>query len=138
NALAGAAVGRAAGLSLDGIGRGLETGWSAPHRVQLVLLGGVILIDDTYNASPRSVEAALDLLADLPGRRGAVLGEMLELGDAHDEGHRTVGEAAARTVDWLVVVGDGAAGIAGGAEAAGVGPARIVRGADAERALGRL
>ena len=83
------------------------------------------LVDDTYNASPRSVVAALDLLAGLPGRRVAVLGEMLELGDAADEGHRAVGEAAARTVDWLVVVGDGAAGIADGARAAGHG-----RGAD--------
>ena len=77
---------------------------------QLVRLGGVTLVDDTYNASPRSVVAALDLLAGLPGRRVAVLGEMLELGEAADEGHRAVGEAAARTVDWLVVVGDGRGG----------------------------
>jgi phospho-N-acetylmuramoyl-pentapeptide-transferase len=127
NALAGAAVGLVAGLSLDEIATGLETGWSAAHRVQLVRIGGVTLVDDTYNASPRSVVAALDLLAGLPGRRGAVLGEMLELGEAADEGHRAVGEAAARTVDWLVVVGDGAAGIAEGAQAAGLAPARIVR-----------
>ena len=135
NALAGAAVGRAAGLSLERIVAGIEAGWSAPHRVQLVRLGDVTLVDDTYNASPRSVEAALELLADLPGRRGAVLGEMLELGDAHEEGHREVGEAAARTVDWLVVVGEGAAGIAEGAEAAGLDPARITRLPDAEAAL---
>ena len=100
--------------------------------MQLVRIGGVTLVDDTYNASPRSVVAALDLLAGLPGRRGAVLGEMLELGEAADEGHRAVGEAAARTVDWLVVVGDGAAGIAEGAQAAGLAPARIVRVRDAE------
>ena len=135
NALAGAAVGLVAGLSLDEIATGLETGWSAAHRVQLVRIGGVTLVDDTYNASPRSVVAALDLLAGLPGRRGAVLGEMLELGEAADEGHRAVGEAAARTVDWLVVVGDGAAGIAEGAQAAGLAPARIVRVRDAESAL---
>ena len=60
---------------------------------------------------------------------------MLELGEAADEGHRAVGEAAARTVDWLVVVGDGAAGIAEGAQAAGLAPARIVRVRDAESAL---
>jgi UDP-N-acetylmuramoyl-tripeptide--D-alanyl-D-alanine ligase len=135
NALAGAAVGRAAGLTLERIVAGVEAGWSAPHRVQLVRLGDVTLVDDTYNASPRSVEAALELLADLPGRRGAVLGEMLELGDAHDEGHREVGEAAARTVDWLVVVGEGAAGIAEGAESAGLDAARITRVPDAEAAL---
>jgi UDP-N-acetylmuramoyl-tripeptide--D-alanyl-D-alanine ligase len=135
NALAAAAVGRAAGLALERIVAGIETGWSAPHRVQLVRLGDVTLVDDTYNASPRSVEAALELLADLPGRRGAVLGEMLELGDAHEEGHREVGTAAARIVDWLVVVGEGAAGIADGAEAAGLDPARITRVPDAESAL---
>jgi UDP-N-acetylmuramoyl-tripeptide--D-alanyl-D-alanine ligase len=135
NALAAAAVGRAAGLGLERIVAGIEAGWSAPHRVQLVRLGDVTLVDDTYNASPRSMEAAIELLADLPGRRGAVLGEMLELGDAHEEGHREVGTAAARIVDWLVVVGEGAAGIAKGAEAAGLDPARITRVPDAESAL---
>ena len=70
--------------------------------------GGVTVVDDTLQRLARSVVAALDLLAGLPGRRGAVLGEMLELGEARDEGHRVVGEAAARTVDWLVVVGAGA------------------------------
>ncbi len=135
NALAAAAVGRAAGLSIDEIAAGLARGWSAAHRIDLVRLGGVTLVDDTYNASPRSMIAALDLLAGLPGRRGAVLGEMLELGDGADEGHRAVGGAAARTVEWLVVVGDGAAGIADGAVAAGMDPARVVRVRDAEVAL---
>ena len=135
NALAAAAVGRAAGLSFDDIVSGLAAGWSAPHRVQLVRLGGVTLVDDTYNASPRSVVAALEALAGLPGRRGAVLGEMLELGDATVEGHRLVGEAAARMVDWLVVVGGGAAGIGDGAIAAGMEPARVIRVRDAEAAL---
>ena len=95
-------------------------------------------MDDTYNASPRSVVAALDLLAGLPGRRGAVLGEMLELGDASDDGHREVGEAAARTVDWLMVVGAGAAGIAEGAEAAGLPASAIHRVRDADAALAAL
>ena len=135
NALAGAAVGQAAGLGIDQVVDGLRGGWSAPHRVQLVRLGQVTLIDDTYNASPRSVRSALDLLADLPGRHAAVLGEMLELGDASDEGHREVGRAAAGTVDWLVVVGDGAEGIAEGAIAGGMDPSRVVRVPDAEVAL---
>ena len=60
---------------------------------------------------------------------------MLELGDAADEGHRLVGEAAARTADWLVVVGAGAAGIAEGAEAAGMDRSRVIRVRDAEGAL---
>jgi UDP-N-acetylmuramoyl-tripeptide--D-alanyl-D-alanine ligase len=135
NGLAAAAVGGAAGLSPDEIATGLATGWSAPHRVQVVRLGGVTLVDDTYNASPRSVVAALDVLAGLPGRHAAVLGEMLELGDASDEGHRVVGEAAARTVEWLVVVGGGAAGIAEGALAAGMDRTRVVRVRDVDAAL---
>jgi UDP-N-acetylmuramoyl-tripeptide--D-alanyl-D-alanine ligase len=57
----------------------------------------------------------------------AVLGEMLELGDASDEGHRVVGEAAARTVESLVVVGSGADAIAEGALAAGMEAARVIR-----------
>jgi UDP-N-acetylmuramoyl-tripeptide--D-alanyl-D-alanine ligase len=135
NALAGAAVGRAAGLTVHEIATGLSSGWSAPHRAQLVRLGAVTIIDDTYNASPRSVVAALELLSGLPGRRGAVLGEMLELGEASEEGHRVVGEAAARTVDWLVVVGAGARAIAAGAAAAGLDKKDIIRVPDAETAL---
>ena len=96
------------------------------------------IVDDSYNASPRSVVAALDLLAGLPGRRAAVLGEMLELGEASDEGHHVVGEAAARTVDWLVVVGPGAGAIAEGALAAGMDPGRVFRVRDAEAALDML
>ena len=138
NALAAAAVGRAAGLTLEEIAAGLATGWSAPHRAQLVRAGGVTLVDDSYNASPRSVVAALDLLAGLPGRRGAVLGEMLELGDASEDGHRTVGEAAARTVDWLVVVGRDAAPIAEGALDAGMDPARIATAPDADTVVATL
>jgi UDP-N-acetylmuramoyl-tripeptide--D-alanyl-D-alanine ligase len=135
NALAGAATGLAAGLSLDEIAAGLGRGWSAPHRTELIQAGGVTIVDDSYNASPGSVTAALDLLGGLPGRRVAVLGEMLELGDSHEAGHRAVGEAAAAVADLLVVVGDGATGIADGAVAAGLAPAKIVRAADRDAAL---
>jgi len=138
NALAAAAVGVSAGLSVDEIAAGLAMGWAAPHRVEVVRLGAVTIVDDTYNASPRSVMAALDVLAGLPGRRGAVLGEMLELGDASGEGHRDVGEAAARTVDWLMVVGAGAGAIAEGAEAAGLPRSAIHRVHDTVAALAAL
>jgi UDP-N-acetylmuramoyl-tripeptide--D-alanyl-D-alanine ligase len=138
NALAGAAVGVAAGLSLDEIAGGLGRGWSAPHRTELVRAGGVTIVDDSYNASPGSVTAALELLAGLPGRRVAVLGEMLELGDAHETGHRAVGEAAANVVELLVVVGDGARQIAAGARDAGLAPDRVIRVANRDAALDAL
>jgi UDP-N-acetylmuramoyl-tripeptide--D-alanyl-D-alanine ligase len=63
---------------------------------------------------------------------------MLELGDVHATGHRRVGEAAATTVELLVVVGDGAAGIAEGAQAAGLDADQIVRVATREEALEAL
>jgi UDP-N-acetylmuramoyl-tripeptide--D-alanyl-D-alanine ligase len=129
NALAGAAVGIAAGIPLDAIADALGAGWSAPHRGQLIAAGGVTLVDDSYNASPGAVIAALELLSGLPGRRIAVLGEMLELGDDHDDGHRRVGVAASDVVDRLLVVGDGARGIAEATSA----PAELVADRDAAR-----
>ena len=138
NALAGAAVGHAAGLDPAVIVHALAGGWFAPHRGQVVRLGRVTLIDDAYNASPASVTAALDLLAGLPGRRVAVLGEMLELGKGSVQGHREVGTAAAATSDLLVVVGPGASGIAVGARAAGLDPSRIIEARDREAALDLL
>ncbi len=138
NALAAAAVGGAAGLQLPEIVAGLEAGWAAPHRTNLIRVGEVTVVDDSYNASPGAVRAALDLLAGLPGRRLAVLGEMLELGNAAAEGHRSVGEAAAGIVDLLVVVGRGARGIADGALAAGLPPQRLVFAPDRVAALDAL
>ena len=135
NAAAAAAVGLAAGLDLDTIAGALEEGWSAPHRVELVRLRGMTVIDDSYNASPGSVGAALDLLADLPGRHVAVLGEMLELGDAHEAGHRTVGEQAGHVADLLIVVGEDAGGIVAGALDGGLDQGRVLPVRDADAAL---
>lgn len=138
NALAAAAVAHAAGLDRPAIEAGLAHGWSAPHRSELIRAGGVAIVDDSYNASPASVSAALELLAGLPGKRVAVLGEMLELGEGSAAGHRAVGEVAARIVELLIVVGAGAAGIAAGARDAGLPAARIVTVPDADAALATL
>ena len=138
NATAAAAVGLAAGLSLDTIVTALARGWGAPHRAELVRLRGTTVVDDSYNASPGSVTAALELLSGLPGRRVAVLGEMLELGDEHEDGHVAVGDVAGRTVELLIVVGHDAGGIVVGAKAAGLDPSRIHHVADADDALEAL
>jgi UDP-N-acetylmuramoyl-tripeptide--D-alanyl-D-alanine ligase len=138
NAAAGAAVGVAAGVPLETIVRGLEAGWSAAHRVALVRLRGATVIDDAYNASPASMRAALEVLAGLPGRRVAVLGTMLELGEDHDAGHLAVGEAAGGVAELLIVVGPEARGIGDGAMAAGLAPDRILHVEDAEAALDAL
>ena len=108
NALAAAAVGRAAGLTPAEIDAGLMAGWSAPHRASVVRAGGVTIVDDSYNASPASVRAAVELLGGLPGRRIAVLGPMLELGEESETAHRITGAAIAPVLDLVVVIGDDA------------------------------
>jgi UDP-N-acetylmuramoyl-tripeptide--D-alanyl-D-alanine ligase len=138
NALAAVAVGLAAGITLDELLPGLAVTSSAPHRSAIVRARGLTIVDDAYNASPGSMRAALDLLAGLPGRHVAVLGEMRELGDAHEAAHRDVGAAAAG-VDLLVVVdggpGGAAAGIAAGALDAGMAPERILVASDVADAV---
>ena len=142
NALAGAAVGLAAGMALDEIVPGLAAGGAAPHRSVVHRARGITIVDDAYNASPGSVRAALELLAGLPGRRVAVLGEMRELGEGHDAGHLEAGAAAGATVDLLVVV-DGAPGGAAvamvdGARAAGLAADRVMAVRDASSVVAAL
>jgi len=126
NALAAAAVGVVAGYSIDDVARGLAGAGTSAHRGELLDAGPIRILDDSYNASPRSMRAAMELLVTLPGRHVAVLGEMFELGDASDAGHREVGEIAAGLVDLLVVVGDGAALIVESARAAGLPDAGVI------------
>ena len=100
-------------------------------------IGSIEILDETYNASPEAVLAALDLLAGLPGRHFAVLGTMLELGERSLELHRRVGEkAAAVGLEGLVVVDAGAEGVAMAAGAAGV--PRLTRVDNPEGALPSL
>jgi UDP-N-acetylmuramoyl-tripeptide--D-alanyl-D-alanine ligase len=134
NGLAAAAVGLAAGMSAERIAEGLGRGFEAPHRTRLLDGGRWRVLDDSYNASPDSMSAALQLLSDLPGRHVAVLGAMLELGDATDAAHRLVGACAASHAELLVVVGDAAALIADGALQAGMAPSAVVRTADRDEA----
>jgi UDP-N-acetylmuramoyl-tripeptide--D-alanyl-D-alanine ligase len=117
-AATGAAL--ALGMGLDEIAVALE---DAPPTLRTVihrLPQGGLLIDDTYNASPASVIAALDFLAECRGRRVAILGDMFELGVAEEEGHRQVGRRAAAVVDELWAVGERARWIAEEARAAGL------------------
>ena len=98
NALAGAAVGYALGLSTADIVSGLAKFRPAPMRSDVRRYGGVIYLDDCYNANPASVKAALDVLAELdPMRRTiAVLGDMLELGPNECQFHQEIGRYAAK------------------------------------------
>jgi UDP-N-acetylmuramoyl-tripeptide--D-alanyl-D-alanine ligase len=138
NALAGAAVGLAIGMAPAAVAMALAGGFSAPHRTTLVQAGPWTVLDDSYNASPAAMAAALDLLATLPGRRVAVLGEMLELGRASAPAHRAVGVRAAAVAALLVTVGAAGRGIAAGARRAGLPSAAVTETADADAALAAL
>ena len=131
-ALAAAAVGLNEGMSLDDVVSALAE--ARPEMRMRVIAGpnGSRILDDSYNASPAPMLAALDLLAELPGRRIALLGEMLELGATAEDGHRRVGEMAARgACDVLLVVGERALPMANAARKGGLKDVRFLESTEA-------
>lgn len=124
NALAAITIAVAFGLSIEEAAHALSRA-EVPLRLQARAgVNGATLLDDSYNASPASVLAALGVLSEMPGRRLALLGDMLELGSAEAEGHRAVGERAAQVVDALFTVGPRGVQIAVAAKAAGAARVR--------------
>jgi UDP-N-acetylmuramoyl-tripeptide--D-alanyl-D-alanine ligase len=124
-ALAAIAVGLIMELSWEEIIAGLQD-QSAQLRLFVVPgAGGSTIIDDTYNAAPASSLAALNLLADLEGRRITVMGDMLELGTVEEEAHRKIGARAAEVADLLICVGARARWIAEEAQASGMPADRV-------------
>ena len=129
NALLAVAAGRVFGLSLEECAAGLVAAPLTKARSQIKDIGGVQFLDDSYNANPDSMKAALRTLVELDadGKRIAVLGEMRELGDQSERGHREVGEtAAALKIDQLIAIGDVAATIANAAKHAGLRKTALV------------
>jgi UDP-N-acetylmuramoyl-tripeptide--D-alanyl-D-alanine ligase len=111
NSQAAVACTLAAGVPLAAIAQGLEAFEPVKGRSRalgVVLAGRTItLVDDTYNANPDSARAAIDVLAELPGPRLLVLGDMGEVGDEGPQFHAEVGEyARARGIDQLLTLGD--------------------------------
>jgi len=129
NALAAAAAAVALHVPGELIVRGLEQFQPYRGRLEVFKLDeGIVLIDDTYNANPLSMQASLQYLAETAGtgRRIAVLGDMLELGEDAADWHHKVGAAAAIYSDLLLVMGGQAEATAAGASAAGMAADKVV------------
>jgi UDP-N-acetylmuramoyl-tripeptide--D-alanyl-D-alanine ligase len=136
-ALRAAAVGLIEGLTWQEVIEGLQSIGAVQLRLAAVRgPGGSLLIDDTYNASPESTIAALNLLREMEGQRKvAVLGDMLELGSFEETGHRMVGQRARDIAHLLVTIGPRAKFIAHEARAAGLPAASIVQFESGDEAL---
>jgi UDP-N-acetylmuramoyl-tripeptide--D-alanyl-D-alanine ligase len=118
-ALRATAVALVDGLSWEEIISGLRSGATQLRLVAVRSESGALILDDTYNASPQSTLAALNLLEELEGRKIAVLGDMLELGPYEKWGHEMVGARATQVVNELLCMGELSKMIAGAALQAG-------------------
>lgn len=133
NALAAISVGLELGIAKGRIRDALESFQAVDGRMNVIQANGLRIIDDCYNANPPSVRSALQILSsmDVQGRRIAVLGDMLELGDASREMHRGIGQLAAEMeLDQLWCVGARAKDIALAAKTAGMGRNKVRHFAD--------
>lgn len=129
-ALAASAVGRAFGMNMVEISNALLNYTPPPGRMRLIVgIKGTLIIDDTYNSSPRAALAALQCLGQLTlsvrAIRYAVLADMLELGQYNESGHREVGRAASEFADVVVGVGSNARWITEEARKSGMAEDRV-------------
>lgn len=142
NALGAAAAAMAAGANLAEVVEGLRR-WRAPagRMAPLRLREDILVLDDTYNANPQSMEVALRSLAELKGatRALAVLGDMGELGHTAFDAHRATGRLVAELgLDMLFTLGPNAHDIAAGAREAGMASERVHESDDADEAAAHL
>ncbi|MDD1749551.1 MAG: hypothetical protein LUO89_06710, partial [Methanothrix sp.] len=135
NALRAAAVGLIEGLTWQEIVNGLHSEHAQLRLVAVRTEKGALILDDTYNASPESTLAALNLLEELEGHKIAVLGDMLELGPYEQQGHEMVGVRAAEVVDELVTVGERGKMIAEAARHAGLPSNRVTELSDGQQTI---
>ncbi|MDY0211539.1 MAG: UDP-N-acetylmuramoyl-tripeptide--D-alanyl-D-alanine ligase [Desulfuromonadaceae bacterium] len=141
NALAAAAVASFLRVAPQQIAAGLRQVKMAAGRLEVrELNAGITVLDDSYNANPQSMLAALEVLAHWPvsGRRIAVLADMLELGDAAAYCHAEVGGRAAQVADHLLSYGQWSSELAGGARQEGLEHVQVVQMNDHEDICGWL
>lgn len=107
NALAGAIIGKIMGLSNEQIKLGIETFKPSKNRMDIKKISDLTIINDTYNASPQSMKAMLDLLSSQKGKKVAILGDMFELGDFAEGLHIEVGEYyQVKNLDYIISIGE--------------------------------
>ncbi|HEY7625052.1 MAG TPA: UDP-N-acetylmuramoyl-tripeptide--D-alanyl-D-alanine ligase [Candidatus Limnocylindria bacterium] len=133
SALAAIGAATALGVPLDEAVVALATMDAPAHRMNVRRAADFTVIDDSYNASPSAVMAALDVLGSVKTRRIAVIGDMLELGTLSADAHEAVGRAAVSRTDVLVGVGELARTIVSAARAGGLAETHVV--ADGAEAL---
>ena len=137
-ALRAAAVGLNDGLTWQEIVSSLHSSQTQLRLVAVRAENGALILDDTYNASPESTLAALNLLEELEGRKVAVLGDMLELGQYEEQGHKKVGVRVAEVADELVTVGERGRMIAESAARAGLAQHAITEFENSQQVIGYL
>ena len=106
NAMAAILVGLTLGMELEDIKLGLRGFTASKMRLDIFKKNDLTIINDAYNASPDSMKAALDILGRYEKRRVAILGDMFEMGEHSEYGHRLVGESSINNVDILITIGD--------------------------------
>jgi UDP-N-acetylmuramoyl-tripeptide--D-alanyl-D-alanine ligase len=129
NALAAIAVGMEFNMEPQEMENGLNDYTQQNMRMSMLNIGNdIIVINDTYNASPQSMEAAISVLGEMKckGRRIAVLGDMLELGDWSEKAHREVGRLLyVNNIDYVITMGENACAIGEGAIQSGMSAANV-------------
>lgn len=135
NALAAASVCTALGADLEEIALGLADFRNVDKRMEMLTApGGFTVINDCYNANPGSMAAGLRVLASFPGKKVAVIGDMLELGSSAEEAHEEVGRLAAELdIDRLAIIGEFAPAVKKGALARGMTESCVTIFADKEQ-----
>ena len=106
NAMAAILVGKSLGISIEEIKEGLKDYTATKMRLDIIKNDNMTIINDTYNASPDSMKAALNILGRYDSRRVAILGDMFEMGELAEYGHRLVGECTINNTDVLITIGN--------------------------------
>ena len=138
NAMAAILTGMALEIPLKNIKEGLKYYKATKMRLDIVKDDDLTIINDTYNASPDSMKAALKILGRYKERRVAILGDMFEMGEHAEYGHRLVGESTIGNVDLLITIGEDSKFISDEAKKLGLCPNSIYHFATKEDAINSL